>query len=308
MSRPLRVQYPHAHYHICMRGNERKRIFGQEKDYRHFCDLLKNSCERFNLKVYAFVLMSNHAHLMLETCDANLSDAMHWIKTSYSVWFNRSRNRAGHLFQGRYYSVLIEDESYYLELSRYIHLNPVRAGRVKRPEDYLWSSCGDYVRNNQKWPWIDREPLLSELGGKGMKRYREYYKFLIAGIEFKDDAWDQFRRGVIMGSEEFKAWVAEKFETDSAAGITGLHEIRAGERMLCKEADEILRREIKAAPELQGRRDVLMYALYKMGYRLQEIADIYGVSYSAVSQNARRMAMSESEKSLFEKIMSNVKR
>src|SRR3989338_2828867 len=141
MSRPLRIQYPNAHYHVIVRGNERRRIFWEEKDFEHFLTLLEKTCERFNLRIFAFVLMTNHVHLMVETPLGNLSAVMHWLTTSYSVWINRRHGRSGHLFQGRYRSVLIENESYYLELSRYIHLNPIRARRVKRPEEYRWSSC-----------------------------------------------------------------------------------------------------------------------------------------------------------------------
>lgn len=308
MSRPLRVQYPNAHYHICCRGNERRRLFWEKKDYEHFCLLLEEVCKRFDLHVFSFALMTNHFHLMIETPLGNLAQAMHWLKTSYSVWINKSRNRAGHLFQGRYHSVIVEDESHYLELSRYIHLNPVRAGIVKLPEEYAWSSCRDYVNRKQRWLWVDREPVLVELGGKGRGRYQRYRKFLHAGIGLKDDDIAHFRRGWILGSDEFRAWLAEKFTPDEKGAIAGMKELQY-ELISCEEAKKRLVKELeKTLPALANHRGTVMYVLHRMGYPLREVGNIYGVSYSAVAQNGRRYSADGETLRCLDRVMSNVKR
>lgn len=309
MSRPLRLQYPDAHYHICSRGNERRRLFWEKQDYERFCLLLKEASERFELRIFAFVLMTNHFHLMLETPLGNLASAMHWFMTGYAVWINKSRGRAGHLFQGRYHSVIIEDESHYLELSRYIHLNPVRAGMVKWPEEYEWSSCCDYLNRKQRWKWIDREAVLTELGGTDRKRYQRYRKFLLAGLKLEDKHLEEFRRRRILGSDEFRSWLADKFAPDKKGETAGVNELVCGARVSCEEALRRLVREMKKTlPERVRHRGTIMYLLHRMGYPLREIGAIYGVSFSAVSHNARRYSISGKQTALLEGVMSNVKR
>src|SRR5215207_9822233 len=130
MARPLRIVRSGAWYHITSRGNERKRIYRDERDRRHFCELLGELTELFRVRLHAFVLMDNHYHLLMELTEANLSRAIQWLNVSYSVWFNRRHDRSGHLFQGRFKSVLVSREEWGLALSRYIHLNPVRVGKV----------------------------------------------------------------------------------------------------------------------------------------------------------------------------------
>ncbi len=127
MARPLRIEYEGAFYHITARGNERKRVFLSKADYEKFLADLRSSAERFSVVIHCYVLMGNHYHLIVETPKANLSSFMHAIQSGYTTYFNTKRGRSGHLFQGRYKSILIDKDAYLLELSRYIHLNPVRA-------------------------------------------------------------------------------------------------------------------------------------------------------------------------------------
>ncbi len=134
MARPLRIQYEHAVYHITGRGNERKKVFITKADYQRFKEYLHQTADRYGFILHAYVLMGNHYHLLGETPQANLSAVMHFLTGSYTTYFNRKRGRSGHLFQGRYKAILIDRDSYLLELSRYIHLNPVRAHLVERPE------------------------------------------------------------------------------------------------------------------------------------------------------------------------------
>ncbi len=309
MSRPLRIQYENAHYHVCARGNERRRIFWYERDYQKLCELLDEMRTRFDVRIYAFVLMTNHFHLMLSTPHANLSQAMHWLKTSYTVWVNRSHNRAGHLFQGRYHAVLVENESYYLELSRYIHLNPVRAKMVKNPEEYAWSSCRDYLSEQSKWPWVDRVPVLREIGGSDRQCYRRYREFLQGGMALDDAAWEKFRKGWVLGSDDFRAELQEKYGDAHDAEVRGSDELKATTRRSFAEALDAVTGAMKRhLAHRADHRGTTMYLLHRLGYPLKEIGEHFGVSYSAVSQNAKRYVVEPDDEKGVESIMSNVKR
>ena len=140
MARPLRIEYDGALYHITSRGNERKAIFRDDEDRIGFLEALQKVNERFNWICHAYCLMNNHYHLIVETPDGNLSKGMRQLNGVYTQYFNRKHHRVGHIFQGRYKSILMEKESYLLEVGRYVVLNPVRAKAVKKPEDWNWSS------------------------------------------------------------------------------------------------------------------------------------------------------------------------
>jgi putative transposase len=151
MARPLRIEFEDALYHVCARGNERQRIFRDDSDQLQFLELVERSGKRYQVSALAFVLMSNHFHLIARTHRPNLSRWMHWLMVSYTVYFNWRHQRSGHLFQGRYKSFLVESEEgdYFLSLSRYLHRNPVRgrvlgkgtpAQRRERLRRYRWSS------------------------------------------------------------------------------------------------------------------------------------------------------------------------
>ena len=142
MSRPWRIEYEGALYHLLSRGNERSDIFMSDKDRSSFLDAVGEMSERFAIDVFAYVLMDNHYHLLVRTRRANLKKAMQWFGTTYTQRFNRRHFRSGHLFQGRYKSIIIQNDSYLLQLSYYIHRNPLRAGIVKRLAGYRWEKMG----------------------------------------------------------------------------------------------------------------------------------------------------------------------
>ncbi|MGH7874078.1 MAG: transposase [Candidatus Binatia bacterium] len=145
MARPLRIEYQGAHYHVTSRGNERKAIFRGDPDRENFVELIRRAVDQFDLRLHAYVLMDNHYHLLLETRRAGLNRALRYLNGVYTQAFNRRHHRVGHLFQGRYKAILIEKESYLLDLSRYIHLNPWRVKESNDPVKYPWSSLGSYV-------------------------------------------------------------------------------------------------------------------------------------------------------------------
>jgi len=140
VARPLRIEYEGAFYHVTARGNERKEIFFAGHDYAKFMDYLRETRDRYHFLLHCYVLMPNHYHLLIETPEGNISQVMHRLNASYTGYINRTRQRTGHLFQGRYKAILVDRDNYLLELSRYVHLNPVRAGMVSNPGDYPHSS------------------------------------------------------------------------------------------------------------------------------------------------------------------------
>ena len=146
MPRPPRVWFPGAWYHVMARGNNRERIFRVDADYRRYLGLMKEALTRYECRLHAYALMTNHVHLMVETGQTHsISRAIQWLHTSYSTYVNRRHDRVGHVFQGRYRSEIVDRDTYALELSRYIHLNPVRAALSGDPAIYRWSSCRAYL-------------------------------------------------------------------------------------------------------------------------------------------------------------------
>jgi len=157
MTRPLRIEYPGAFYHITSRGNERKDIFKSLRDMEKFLSYLESATKRYGAVIHAYCLMDTHYHLFIETPLGNLSKIIHHINGAYTNYYNKKRERTGHLFQGRYKAILVEADEYAKELSRYIHLNPVRAGMVDNPEEYIWSSYRYYISNEKTPEWLKRD-------------------------------------------------------------------------------------------------------------------------------------------------------
>jgi len=204
MARPLRIEFPGALYHVMSRGNERRAIVRDDDDCRKRLDWLRRTAETYGWRLHAFVLLSNHDHLFVETPRANLSAGMQHYNGSYTGYFNRRHRRAGHLFQGRFKGHLIEEEGYFLQVSRYIHLNPVRARLVDRPEEWPWGSCPGYVRAARKVGWITYARVLGEFGRAASQARRSYGRFLRAGLD--EPPASPFRdavRGLLLGSSAF---------------------------------------------------------------------------------------------------------
>src|SRR5450830_131214 len=183
MSRPPRISFPGALYHITSRGNRRTNIFADDKDHLVWLDTLATIVERFNVIVHAFCLMPNHYHLLIETPDANISQAMHYLNGSYARRYNKRHELAGHLTQGRYYPVLIENDAQLLEVARYISLNPVRAKLVLSPDAWRWSSHRSYCGHEAKPAWLTCSTILGHLGSSTKSPADAYADFVAAGME-----------------------------------------------------------------------------------------------------------------------------
>jgi len=233
MARPLRVERAEAWYHVTARGNERRPIFRDDRDRRHFCELLTETTDRFRLALRAYVLMENHYHLMVETQEANLGRAMQWLGVSYSVWFNRRHVRAGHLFQGRYRAIIIDRDAWALGLSRYVHLNPVRVGawgldkaaqrhmrlgvgappderlvreRMEHLRRYCWSSYPAYAGLGNAPDWIACDAVLDLQGVRRREERRRVYRDYVEATlreGLVENPWRQLFGQVVLGSQDF---------------------------------------------------------------------------------------------------------
>ena len=298
MARPWRIEYEGAFYHVMSRGNDGQEIFYGDRDKRRFLDTIGEMSDRFDVDIFAYVLMSNHYHLLLCTKHANLSKAMQWLGVTYSRRFNNAHNRNGHLFQGRFKSILVENEPYVVELSCYIHRNPLRAGMVKRLIDYKWSSYPPYAYGRKAHEWLKMDMILSFFSDDDpRKRYREKVQRY---AEEEKRLWEDLKQGFILGATQFIDEIRSKYvnkkphrEIPQQRGMVGRIN---GESYLTR-ASELLGRDmsrIKRAQRLRGEeredRDLLVYLLWQRGaFTNEEIGEFFGVSYSAVSHIVRRV-------------------
>jgi putative transposase len=197
VARPYRLQTANCLYHIISRGDDRKRIFTVPRDYSKFMDYVMKAKERYQFSLCAYCLMPNHFHLLMETLLPNISKIMHYIKGSYTTYYNIRHQRVGHLFQGRFKSVVVDKDAYFLELTRYIHLNPVHAGIVQHPRQYRWSSYQGYVGTKDEY--IDTHEIQQYVA----MTQRQYQRFVLDGIKQQEDPLDKVYAGFLLGSNDF---------------------------------------------------------------------------------------------------------
>ena len=212
MARPLRIEYSGAYYHVINRGNAGENIFIDKLDREKFLEYLAKGVERYITRIHTYCLMSNHYHVLIETPQANLSVAIQWLNVSYSVYFNKRHRRKGHLFQGRFKAILLDANEYLILLSRYIHLNPVRAKMVTHPLEYSWSSYPVFAGKRRKPDWLITETVLSYFG-KEKKEATTNYKSYVEKVngETLEDPNKNLLGGFILGGTGFVNWVKDKF-------------------------------------------------------------------------------------------------
>ncbi len=216
MPRAPRICFPGAVFHIIQRGNNQQKTFLDEQDYWHYLKLLLEAKKHFGIIVYGYILMPNHIHLVIEIPNENsISEVMKFVSGSYAIFFNKKYNRVGHLFQGRFKSILVEKDEYLLELSRYLHLNPVKAKMAKYPEDYKWSSYPIYLGKRRDL-LVDTKFILDLFSSaEDIDRQRDAYKQFVelelAGLENKEDWLKQhLKRRRFLASEKFVAGLKTK--------------------------------------------------------------------------------------------------
>ena len=212
MARKPRVHFPGAFYHVISRGNQGQKIFHDDADREGYLSLLQEVQTRYGLKLYAYVLMGNHVHLLVEVGGLPLSKIMQNLQFRYTRYYNRRYRKMGHLFQGRYKAILCDRDSYLLELVRYIHLNPVRAGLVRQIDRYRWSTHPIYLRGDER-RLVSVNSVLEQFGGTRAAAIRRYRKFIHDGLgEGHREDYYQVIDQRFLGDEEFVEEVREKAE------------------------------------------------------------------------------------------------
>jgi len=289
MTRPLRIQFPGAFYHITSRGNERLPIFLSIAVRKKFLDYLQQGHDRFGFFIHAYCLMGNHYHLIMETPQGNLSQAMHFLNGSFAAYTNTLHERSGHLLQGRYRSILIEAENYAKELSRYIHLNPVRAKIVENPEDYRWSSFREYITAGMLPCWLRTNLILGYFSESNRLARKQYYRFVLERTNAaKTNPLDDVCFSTLLGSKEFIARIKNEF-IDVAKQDRDLPQLRA---LRNRPPFDLIQSEVEKAAGKQtrlGRRIDIYLCRQHSGLSLKQLGSLFSLGESGVSQVHRRL-------------------
>jgi len=292
MARPLRIQFPHAFYHIMNRGLARQAVFTDRADRAMFIALLVDCHEMWGIRVIAYCLLGTHYHLLIQTPQANLSRVMRHLDGLYTQRYNRRHERDGPLFRGRYKAIVVDAEEYLLAVARYIHQNPVAAGFVRSPEAYAWSSCRLYLDKGTQPAWLDAEQLLNRFPKKD--RRRAFLAFMRSKEEDPVRSFYGSRRWLpVLGSKDFHERLRERVRKREA-GFTEVPEAKAYLRPDASTCLEAVRQVYGRRREelLRGRRGqrnearaMAIYVCRRLaGMKLEDIAKLFGVAgYSAVS-------------------------
>ncbi|SMC23707.1 REP element-mobilizing transposase RayT [Andreprevotia lacus DSM 23236] len=277
MARPLRIELSGGLYHVTSRGDRREDIYFDDTDRQAWLTLLGQVCQRHNWVIHAWCQMSNHYHLVVETPEGNLAQGMRQLNGVYTQHVNRRHRRVGHVFQGRYKAILVEKEGYLLELSRYVVLNPVRAGMVALPESWPWSSYLCMVGETLAPDWLQTAWLLGQFGTRRHNAMAAYADFVRRGVGLPS-LWDRLVGQIFLGSPEFAARMAALIDSEPLKEVP-----RAQRRPLAQPLDHYSRHENRK----QG-----MVAAYRTGdYTMQEIAIHFGVHYATVSRAIKAAEM-----------------
>lgn len=288
MARPLRIQFPGAYYHVTARGDEQKEIFKSGRDRQRFLEYLLSESDRYGIVVHCYCLMTNHYHLFLQTTLPNLSQAMQHLNGSYTTYYNVKRKHVGHLFQGRYRAIVVEADRYAGQLSRYMHLNPVRAGMVKTAEEYFWSSYRAYIGLEQPPPWLNRSLVLGTFSSnlaESEKLYRDFVEDF-AGKEY-DSPIDSTVASTVLGGEDFVETImgghlAGEEERPDLPAVRALHH-----RFSIESIGQLVAKKVRD-PRLA--RDIALYLCqHYSGEKLKEIGGHFGLGDSGVTKASFRL-------------------
>lgn len=275
MSRPIRIEFPDALYHVTARGDRREDIFEDDQDRQQFLAILEKVITQFNWICHAWCLMDNHYHLLIQTPDGNLSKGMRQLNGVYTQASNRRHTRVGHLFQGRFKAILVDSDAYLLELARYVVLNPVRAGMVKKPADWPWSSYRASVGLQPAAPWLAVDGLLAVFAKRRSLAQQRYAQFVAEGIGAASP-WGNLKGQVYLGDEQF----VNQMQTHIQAGKDDVQIPLAQRRPQPTPLSKIE----SQAPD----RNTAIVAAYATGaYSYQQIADYFGVHFTTVGRIVR---------------------
>ena len=274
MARPLRLELAGGIYHVTSRGDGRDDIYLSDADRIGWLEVFGEVCQRFNWVCHAWCQMTNHYHLLIETPEANLARGMRQLNGVYTQRFNRVHGRVGHVFQGRYKAILVERDSYLLELARYVVLNPLRAKMVKRLDAWPWSSYLATCGQAESPPWLQTDWLLAQFGQRRSSAVAKYVAFVHEGARLPS-VWTQLRGQIYLGSDSFVQKMQKQIDKKP-----GLGEIpRVQRRIIIQPLTQI---------EKRYSRDEAMGRAYLSGrHTMLAIAEHFGVHYSTVSRAVR---------------------
>ncbi|MBM3341006.1 MAG: transposase [Betaproteobacteria bacterium] len=283
MSRPLRLELPNALYHVTSRGNARADIYLTDDDRAAWLEVLAEVCSRFNWVCHAYCQMGNHYHLLLETPEANLSKGMRQLNGVYTQRFNRTHERVGHVFQGRFKAILVDKENYLLELARYVVLNPLRAKLVRRLENWPWSSYLATCGQAPKPAWLQVDYLLSRFGSRRADAIAKYVTFVHEGARLPS-VWSALQGQIYLGSDKFVKKMQALVDKKPTVAEIPLKQRRALKRALA---------DFERAHE----RDEAIALAYLSGHHtMAAVADHFGVHYTTVSRLVRAHEARERDK------------
>ena len=299
MTRPLRIEYEDAYYHVMNRGRGRQRIFHSDDYYQAFLRCLAEVYERFGVETHAWCVMGNHYHLLLKTPRGNLSRAMRHIDGVYTQRHNRLKKTDGSQFRGRYKAIVIDASSYLLQVSRYIHRNPIELARplVNQLEDYPWSSYAAYLKKEKAPPFLNRDSVYGELGSQ--LPHRAYGHYVTEGVDEETRRFYGLKNTpAVWGDQQFKEFALQQCLTvdkevdkkgtrplvamaDILKGVSKFYDIPLDELLVARRG-----RGAKSTP----RRVAMKLCQQLAGGSLKEIAEVFKVGhYSTVSQTIRRL-------------------
>jgi REP element-mobilizing transposase RayT len=274
MTRPLRLEYAGALYHVTSRGDRREDIFWDEADREMWLEVLAATCERFNWVVHSYCQMTNHYHLLVEAVDGNLSAGMRQLNGVYTQKINRRHQLVGHLFQGRYKAILVQKEAHLLELSRYVVLNPVRAGMVEIPEDWPWSSYAICIGDDIAPVWLNTDWLLLQFGTQRTNARRAFRQFVMQGRGMPSPLLEA-RHQLLLGDDNFIAQHQSETKMEELKEISTAHR-----RSLALPLSEYQKK-------YSDRNEALARAYKSGGYTMAQIAEYFSVHYVTVSRAVR---------------------
>ena len=302
MPRKPRIEFEGAFYHVITRGNQKQEIFKDTTDYQKFIQFLTIYKNRYHYSLYAYVLMSNHVHLLIETRETPLSKILQGINQSYTMYFNKTYRTVGHLFQGRYKAILCDREAYLLALLKYIHYNPVRARIVEMPEGYLWSSHQAYLGKTNPYSLVDTRQVLRVFSENGTRARKQYRVFMDEGnIVKKEEVYATIDQR-LQGDDDFVDHVLEKYNGEVKK------ERKKKERTLAEIARAVtnhtgvtleqLRSAGKERQVMIGRR-LFTLAAHAYGYKGLEVSEYLEKEPSSVTKYARGASMQSDVERVF---------
>ena len=275
MSRPLRLEFPNALYHITSRGDRREDIYEDDVDRVEFLTVFSSVIAQFNWYCYAYCLMDNHYHLLVQTPDSNLSKGMRQLNGVYTQSYNRRHNKTGHLFQGRYKAILVDEDSYLLELSRYIVLNPVKAMMVKRAGDWRWSSYQAMTGETASPDWLSSDYLLLQFSKQRKIAINRYQEFVLAGLK-NGPIWGELNNQIYLGDAAF----VDKMRAYLATQESDIQIPKVQRRSVPKSLDYYEKQAL-------SRDEAILAAYSSGGYSYQELGDYFKLHFTTIGKVIR---------------------